>query len=325
MIQHRRSRLVRIWALIAALALFAAACGNDDDDDVVDPVDDPVEDTVDDDDEEPVDPGDEAAAPVCDSVSIGLIPWDEDIAVTYLWEALLDEQGVSVDIVDSDVGPVYSGVAGGDLDLFLDAWLPATHADYWDEFGDNLESLSIWYDQGTLEIAVPAYVDEVDTIGDLADHADLFDSQIIGIEPGAGLTRITREEAMPAYGLDDWELLESSTTGMLAELERAYSSEEPIVVTLWHPHWAYGAYDLKDLEDPEGAMGEAEELHAIARGDFSTDCPTIAGWVSNFELDGDSLAVLTNLVINEAASEEAGVQEWLSDADNRALVDSWIS
>jgi hypothetical protein len=95
---------------------------------------------------------------------------------------------------------------------------------------------------------------------------------------------------------------------MLAELERAYGNEEPIVVTLWHPHWAYGAYDLKDLEDPEGVMGEAEELHAIARAGFSDDCPTVAGWISNFELDGDSLAELTNLVINEYDSEEEGVE-----------------
>ncbi len=304
----RLKPLTRLWAVLAALALVLAACGNDDDNG-----------------DDPVDPGDAAPGDTaCDSVSIGWIPWDEDIAVTYLWAALLDEQGVDTELTQLDVGPVFAGVAGGDLDLFLDAWLPATHEDYWEEFGDDMESLAIWYDEGTLEITVPAYLDDVNTIADLADNADLFDSQIIGIEPGAGLTRITREEAMPAYGLDDWELLDASTTAMLAELDRAYNAEEPVVVTLWHPHWAYGAYDLKDLEDPEGVMGEAEELHAVARADFRDDCPEVADWISNFELDTDSLAELTNMVINEYDTEEEGVEAWLSDDDNRSLADSWI-
>lgn len=308
----RLKPFTRLWAVLAALALVLAACGNDDDngDDPVDPGD-----TTDD-----AAPGDAA----CDEVSIGWIPWDEDIAVTYLWAALLDEQGVETDLTQLDVGPVFAGVAAGDLDLFLDAWLPNTHEDYWEEYGDDMESLAIWYDEGTLEITVPAYLEDINSIADLADNADMFDSQIIGIEPGAGLTRITREEAMPTYGLDDWELLDASTTAMLAELDRAYGAEEPIVVTLWHPHWAYGAFDLKDLEDPEGVMGEAEELHAVARADFSSDCPEVAGWISNFELDTDSLAELTNMVINEYDTEEEGVEAWLSDDDNRALADSWI-
>ncbi|MFP4513092.1 MAG: glycine betaine ABC transporter substrate-binding protein [Acidimicrobiales bacterium] len=332
MFQHRRNRLMRLLAVIAALAIFTAACGNDDDDDTgAGDGDDTTttaaaDDNGDDGDDGNGDDGNgDMAAAECDEVSIGWIPWDEDVAVTNLWEALLEEQGVSVETTQSDVGPVYTGVASGDLDLFLDAWLPATHADYWEEFEADLESLAIWYDEGTLELTVPAYVDDVDSIADLADNADAFDSQIVGIEPGSGIMGITADDAMPTYGLDDWDLVESGTPAMLAELERAINNEEPIVVTLWHPHWAYGAYDLKDLEDPEGSMGEAEELHAIARADFSSDCPVIAEWISNFEMDGESLAALTNLVINEADSEMEGVEEWLSDEDNRALADSWMS
>lgn len=321
MFQHRRNRLMRILALVAALAIFAGACGNDDSDDDTGAGDgDDTTTTAAD------DGNGDMAAPECDSVSIGWIPWDEDVAVTFLWQALLEGQGVDVELTQLDVAPVYAGVAEGDLDLFLDAWLPATHSDYWDEFGDQLESLAIWYDQGTLELAVPDYV-EIDSIADLAGQADTFDGQIIGIEPGAGLMRVTAEEAIPTYGLDDYTLVEGGTPAMLAELERAVGSEEPIVVTLWHPHWAYAAYPLKDLEDPEGAMGEAEELHAVARADFSSECPTIAGWLSNFEMDGDSLSSLTDLVINEydTGEEADAVEEWLSDDANRSLVDGWMS
>lgn len=262
-----------------------------------------------------------------DPVEIGWITWDEDVAVTFLWQEILEEQGYEVNLTQGDVAPIYSGVAEGDLDVFLDAWLPQTHADYWEQFGDQLEDLGTWYDQGTLNIAVPEYVEDIETIGDLAGNAEMFGGEIIGIEPGAGLMRTTREEAIPTYGLEDYRLVEGSTPAMLAELERATSDEEPIVVTLWHPHWAYSAYPIKDLEDPEGAMGDAEELKTVAREGFTEDFPTLAEWFGNFEMPDDALASLEELVINEYddGEESEAVQEWLSDQENRDLVDSWIS
>lgn len=261
------------------------------------------------------------------TVRIGLIPWDEDVAVTALWQHLLEERGYEVDITQLDVAPTYSGLAEGDLDLFLDAWLPQTHADYWDQFGDQVEDLGTWYDQGTLNIAVPTYVEDIETIGDLKGNAEMFGGEIIGIEPGAGLMRTTREEAIPAYGLEDYRLVEGSTPAMLAELERATNDEEPIVVTLWHPHWAYSAFPIKDLKDPKNAMGDAEKLKALGRSGFSEDFPTLAEWLGNFELPDEALASLEQLVINEYddGEEQEAVQEWLSDPENQELVDSWLT
>src|SRR5690554_3433376 len=58
----------------------------------------------------------------------------------------------------------------------------------------------------------------------------------------------------------EFELVESSTPAMLAALDSAVANDEPIVVTLWTPHWAYDAYPIKNLEDPDGAWGEPEEI-----------------------------------------------------------------
>ncbi len=305
-----RSRLRRLLpGMFLVLALVAAACGGD--------TDTGAENGN----------GDDALPGEGKTVNIGWIPWDEDVAVTYLWENVLEEQGYDVELTQLDVAPVYSGLAQGDIDVFLDAWLPTTHEDYWEEFGDELEDLGVWYDQGTLNIAVPEYLEDINSIADLEGNAEMFDSQIIGIEPGAGLMRITRDEAIPTYGLEDYELVEGSTSAMLAELDRALADEEPIVVTLWHPHWAYAAHPIKDLEDPEGAMGDAEELHVLGRDGFAEEFPTLTEWFGNFELADEPLASLEDLVINEygEGSEGEAVEEWLSDQENRDLVDSWIS
>ncbi|WP_444961682.1 glycine betaine ABC transporter substrate-binding protein [Nocardiopsis sp. M1B1] len=248
-------------------------------------------------------------------INIALIAWEEAIATTNMWKVILEEKGYDVTVTDVDVAPMYQGAANGDVDLFLDTWLPVTHADYWEEYGDQLEDLGAWYDNAKLTITVPSYMEDVNSIPDLADHAEDLGGRIVGIDPGAGLTRVTQEEAMPGYGLDeDFELVTSSTAAMLAELDSAITEEEPIVVTLWRPHPAYAQYDLKDLEDPEGLMGDAETVHSVGRAGFTEDYPELAGWLENFELSDDELATLEVLTLQEHEDDpEAGARAWLAD------------
>lgn len=249
------------------------------------------------------------------NITIGYIPWDEDIAVTYLWKEILENQGYTVELQPLEVGPLFDGVANGDLDLFFDVWLPTTHETYWDRYGDQVEQLAQWYDQASLTWAVPEYVEGVDSIADLRGKGQLFGGEVVGIEAGAGLTEASREEVIPHYDLGgEYTLRTSSTPAMLAQLERSIERQEPVIVTLWHPHWAYSAYPIKDLEDPEGALGATERLYVIGRMGFSADQPEVASWVSRFKLDDEQLSTLSNLVIQEHADNpQQGAKQWLAD------------
>jgi glycine betaine/proline transport system substrate-binding protein len=299
-----RWRRLRLPAMMMALTLLLIACNGADD--AAAPADD---------DETP-------AAAANGEIHLGWIPWDENIANTFLWKEILEQEGYEVTETQLDVAPVFDGVASGDLDLFLDVWLPETHADYWEEYSASVEDLGTWYEGAALTIAVPDYVD-AQSIADLEGMGDELGEQIVGIEPGAGLTRITREEVMPAYGLDGWNLVESSTPAMLAELETAIGNDEAVVVTLWRPHWAYAAFDIRDLEDPEGTLGEAEELHAIAREGFAEDFDEVAQWLERFEMTADGLAELSVLIQEHGdGNEQDAAREWIDG--NRDTVDSWL-
>jgi len=257
--------------------------------------------------------GDNASGGEDNTLTIGYIPWDEDIAVTHTWAQVLEDQGYDVEMKQLDVAPTFVGLSKGDIDLFFDAWLPTTHSDYWDKYGDQVEDIGVWYDNAKLTIAVPEYSD-MHSIADLKGNADTFDGKIVGIEPGAGLTRITKDEAIPTYGLEDYNLLTSSTAAMLSELQKATENEEPIVVTLWRPHWAYDAFPIRDLEDPEGAMGEAEEIHTLAREGFSEDFPEVTEMLKNFQMDDAQLGALENLVLREHKDDPAeGASMWLEN------------
>jgi glycine betaine/proline transport system substrate-binding protein len=272
------------------------------------------------------DNGEEAAAPENGEIEIGWIPWDEAIAVTNLWEVLLTDRGYEVTQTQLEVGGLYVGIAQGDLDLFLDAWLPATHEDYMEEHGDEIEDLGTWYEEAPLTWTVPAYLDDVDSIEDLQGNADMFDGQIIGIEAGAGLTRISLEEVMPTYDLeDDYTLVEGSTPAMLAELQNAVDGEDPVVVTLWRPHWIYDELELKDLEDPENALGDPDSIHVVARSGFSEDFAEVACALENFEMGDDDIASLSALIQEHGEGGELdAAREWLEDDDNQALADGWF-
>lgn len=247
--------------------------------------------------------------------------WDEGIAASELWKAVLEEEGYSVELEYADPAPVYSGLTTDDYDLTLDTWLPITHADYIAEYGDDLVDLGPWNEDAKLTIAVNEDA-PVDTLDELAANADSFGNRLIGIEPGSGLNRVTTEEVIPTYGLEDMEYLTSSTPAMLSELTAATDAGENIAVTLWRPHWAYDAFPLKDLEDPEGTLGKTEGIHAFGAKSFEADFPTLSGWLKDFSMDSELLYSLENAMFNENDTDDYGpvVEEWISE--NQEWVDT---
>lgn len=257
------------------------------------------------------------------TITLGIIPsWTDGLSTAHLWKKVLEDEGYTVKIEEiADAAPLYTGVANGDIDIYPSAWPEVTHAAYMKKYGDKLEDLGAYYDKAKLTFAVPEYTD-ITSIADLKSNADKFDSKIIGIEPGAGLTKVTKDEVIPTYGLDDFQLVESSTTAMLAELKKATSAKKDIVVTLWRPFWANSEFPVKDLEDPEGALGEAETLNAIATKGFSDEHPEVAEMFGNFKLDDDAYGSLEDMMVNEygQGKEAEAAAAWLKE--NPDFVDS---
>lgn len=247
--------------------------------------------------------------------------WDEGIAASELWKYVLQEQGYEVTLEYGDEAPVFTGLAAGDYDVNLDAWLPVMHAHFMDEFGDQIVDLGSWNDEALITFAVNGDA-PVTSIDELNDYAEEFDSTIYGIEPGAHMMDVAQNELMPAYGLDDWTMVSSSTPAMFAELERALERGDNIVVTLWRPHWAYAEYDVRDLEDPLLMWGEAEGLHAVASTQFVETHPTAAQWMEDFQMDSDLLHDLENEMFNRYDGNDYGpiVADWVEQ--NRDYVDS---
>ncbi len=267
--------------------------------------------------------GDAPAAEGSGDITIGVFNgWPEGEAVSYLWKNILEEKGYNVDLQYADAGPVFAGVSTGDYDVNFDTWLPGTHASYLEEFGDQLVDLGSWNDDARLTIAVNDDA-PITSLDEFAASADAFDNRLVGIEQGSGLNKATTEEVIPGYGLEKVEYITSSTPAMLAELSSAIAAGDNVAVTLWRPHWAYDEYAIRDLEDPKGALGDAEGIHTVSNLAFPDSFPEVKGWLENFRMDSELLFSLENVMFNtgeEINDYSPIVKDWM--AENQDWVDS---
>lgn len=250
------------------------------------------------------------------TITLGYLPsWPDGLSMAYLIDNQLSEAGYTVEHEElNDPGVLYTALAEGDVDLYPSAWSEATHADFMEEFGDDLEDLGSYFPDGETFLAVPEYTD-IDSLADLPDNADLFDGTITGIEGGAGIMKDTREKVIPTYGLEDagYTLQEAGSAGMLTALDEAIANEEDILVTMWLPYWPNAAYPLKKLEDPEGAFGGGEGLHFMGHAGFSDQYPEVADWLGQIDIT-DTYQSLENLVANDYEDDPAaGVEAWLEE------------
>ncbi|MBD3401743.1 glycine/betaine ABC transporter [candidate division GN15 bacterium] len=255
------------------------------------------------------------------TVKLVYVNWAEGIAMTNLMKAIIeDELGHDVQLQVADVGPVYTSVAQGDNDAFLDAWLPVTHADYMDEFADQVVDYGYNYEGARIGLVVPSYV-TISTIPEMNDHAEKFDGEIVGIDAGAGIMKAT-DKAIDTYGLN-LELISSSGPAMTAALKDGVDNENWVAVTGWKPHWKFARWDLKFLDDPEGVYGAAENIHTIARQGLEEDMPMVAQLLKNFKMNDQQLGTLMGMIADSENADPVEVaREW--KAQNMDLVNSWL-
>ena len=252
-------------------------------------------------------------------VSIGYVDWSEGIAMSYLAKVMLESKGYDVMLRNADIAPVFVSMAAGKVDVFMDAWLPATHADYIRKYGDNLEALGVAYKNARMGLVVPSYV-TIRSIEELNEHKEKFRNEIIGIDVGAGLMNET-ERVIREYPVE-LTLKPSSGATMVAFLQKSIENKEWIVVTGWTPHWMFGRYKLKVLDDPKQIYGKAESIHTVTWKGFSEKEPFVTELLRNIRLNDEQISSLMTAVEETRKTETYAARQWMKE--HQALVDSWI-
>ena len=158
------------------------------------------------------------------------------------------------------------------------------------------------------------------TTGESQGLGEQLDYTITGIEPGAGTTELAHNTIEEYENLEGWELLESSTAGMLGALEEALKNEEPIIITGWTPHWMFSAYDLKFLEDSKGTFGGSENVNTIVRKGLEEDMPSAYKILDRFYWEPEDMEAV--MFDAQVVSFEEAALKWIEA--NSAKVDEWV-
>lgn len=253
------------------------------------------------------------------TIKFGYVLWDSEIASTNVVAAIVEDYlDYDVELIALDAGPMWAGIAQGEFDATVAAWLPATHEHYYSEYWTRVENLGPSLHGAAIGLVVPEYVD-LDSIEDLNGARQQLGGRIVGIDPGAGIMSAA-EEALDEYNLD-LMLMDGSDAAMTAALSSAISRNEWIVITGWTPHWKFAEWDLKYLDDPKGVFGEEEHIAKIVTPELREKAPDVFNFLNKFYWTQDDMGAVMLDILDGAEPADAA-RAWI--AANEDVVQSWL-
>ena len=259
-------------------------------------------------------------APAGEKAEMAYVEWADAIATANIVkEAVEANTDYIIELTPVSAAAMWQALASGDVDFITCAWVPATHGHYLERVGDRIIDLGPNVEGAQIGLVVPTYV-EIDSIAELNDHAERFNGQITGIDPGAGIMS-RAEEAIEVYNMDRMDLMESADAMMTAVLADKYEAGEWVVVTGWVPHWKFGKYDLKYLEDPENVFGDAETVNTVTRLGLDEDMPELFAIIDNYKLELEELHEVMAWIA-ETGDVTGSARRWIDENPDR--VASWM-
>ncbi|SFX57481.1 glycine betaine/proline transport system substrate-binding protein [Paracoccus pantotrophus] len=265
----------------------------------------------------------------CGTVRFSDPGWTDITATNGVATALLQGLGYTPDLRTLSVPVGYEALKNGDTDLFLGNWMPAQQ-----KFRDDLDASgrteelvqNLTGAKFTLAVTAAAADLGVQDFADLDGHKDAFQGKIYGIEPGAPANQ-TIQAMIEAdkFGLGDWELVESSEQGMLAQVQRNDAAGQPSVFLAWAPHPMNVALDITYLSGGDEEFGPdygGATVHTLARKEWAAACPNAARLFGQLVFTVEMENLLMGKILHEGMDPTQAAKGWI--AENPDAVAAWL-
>lgn len=270
-----------------------------------------------------------SAAAQCDKVTFSDVGWTDITATTATTAVILNALGYETDIKVLSVPVTYTSMAAGDIDVFLGNWMPTMEADLapYREAGtvetvrENLEGAKY-----TLATNAAGAALGIGGFDDIAAHKDALDGKIYGIEPGNDGNRLILDMiGADAFGLDGFDVVESSEQGMLAQVARASDRNEPIIFLGWEPHPMNANFEMTYLTGGDDWFGPdlgGATVYTNTRAGFVTECPNVGKLLENLKFSLEMENEIMSKILNDGMDPESAATEWISA--NLDAVSMWL-
>jgi glycine betaine/proline transport system substrate-binding protein len=265
----------------------------------------------------------------CDKVIFSDVGWTDITATTAATTLVLEALGYETETKVLSVPVTYTGLAEGDIDVFLGNWMPTMEAD-----------LAPYRDAGTVEtvrtnLEGAKYTLATNEAGaalgiadfkDIAANKDALEGQIYGIEPGNDGNRLIMDMiATGPFGLDGFEIVESSEAGMLAEVAKKTEAGEPIIFLGWEPHPMNANFKMTYLTGGDDFFGPnlgGAVVDTNVRSGYVAECPNTGKLLQNLVFSLPMENEIMGAILNDGADPRDAAKAWL--AANAAAWEPWL-
>lgn len=265
----------------------------------------------------------------CSTVTFSDVGWTDITATTAATSVVLEALGYEADVKVLSVPVTYSSMAAGDIDVFLGNWMPTMEGDIapYREAGtvvtvrENLEGAK--YTLATNSVGAALGIAD---FADIVTHMDALEGNIYGIEPGNDGNRLILDmiEAN-AFGLDGFEVRESSEQGMLAQVDRATKRDEPVIFLGWEPHPMNANFDMTYLTGGDDFFGPdlgGATVYTNARAGYVDECPNVGALLNNLKFTLAMENEIMGSILNDGADPEEAAMAWLKANSDVAM--GWL-
>jgi glycine betaine/proline transport system substrate-binding protein len=237
-----------------------------------------------------------------------------------------------------DPAPAWAGAQRGDINLLTEVDWP-NQQPLAQKAADKVPIVSTTYTGAVQGWFVPAYVvgsggpaAGLRSITQLNKYKGVFGGKLYDGDPG---WQSTKENVMrlKGYGVD-YQDVASGETAMLAQLRRAYSLHQPILLYLWQPLWVFARYKLVQLSEPKpyspacfttgngGCAMPAFSAKIAAAKSLQKQAPKFWAMLTHVRIPLPDMQEMLAKV-NAGQSASAVAEQWV--ASHSAQINSWIS
>jgi glycine betaine/proline transport system substrate-binding protein len=127
------------------------------------------------------------------------------------------------------------------------------------------------------------------------------------------------------FGLDGFDLVESSEQGMLSQVKRAAQRDEGVVFLGWEPHPMNANVDMAYLSGGDEVFGPdygGATVHTNTRAGYVEECPNVGKLLQNLEFSLEMENEVMGAILDDGQEPREAARAWLQE--NPGVLDAWL-
>lgn len=265
----------------------------------------------------------------CDLVRFADVGWTDITVTTAVTRLVLNDLGYRTQVKRLSVPDTYKALQDKRIDVFLGTWMPTSEAHirpYLDSGAVETVIANLEGAKYTLAVNQAAHAGGLKNFADIAQYKTELGGKLYGIEPGNDGNKLIQQMIdSNAFGLADFSLVESSESGMLAQVKRAEHLNQWVVFLGWEPHPMNNQVQMHYLSGGDDYFGPdygGATVYTSVRKGYTEQCANVGRLLRNLRF---SLAMENHLmeaILNQSTNRRREARAWLRA--NPQVLAQWL-